>query len=505
MKRLLCATLDANKAYAVEVESSLVRALPSFAIVGLAQQSIQESKDRIKAALGSINFKFPAQKITINLSPSDLKKEGSHFDFGIALLIALQKEVVDFEDFYCFGELGLDGSLKSTISLFPIILSLASQNKSVKVLVPNSSLSLISSIPNVSAYGVSSLIEGISFFENEQTREEKRALKAHTLFSNAIEIYGQKYIPNTQFSIDFSDVKGQMHAKEAMIICAAGMHNILLEGSPGCGKSMSIKRLRYILPPLKEKELLQIAANRSLDGEITDFDTLRPFRSPHHTSSRPSIFGGGSGNGAKIGEVALAHHGILFFDEFPHFTKQVLESLREPLEDGKVLISRVNSKICYNTEFLFAAAQNPCACGNLFSSTKDCRCSDLEIQRYKTKISTPLLDRIDIYVQMDESDINDEKELSSKTMYDKVFKAFTKQKQRGQESQNGKLSDEDMEKFCILSPDANETLEQASSRFGLSHRAIGKLKKIARTIADIDEKELIDKSHMIKALSYRQR
>lgn len=504
MKRLLCATLDANKAYSVEVESSFIRALPGFSIVGLAQQSIQESRDRIKAALSSIEFKFPSQKITVNLSPSDLKKNGSHFDLGIALLIALQKDDIDFGDFYCFGELGLDGSIKSTNFIFPIILSLASLCKNLHVLVPKDDIELIASIPNINVYGVENLAEACEFFTNKDNMETKKINNVHPIFSNTLAIKDKKYIINDDFALDFSDIKGQESAKEAMMICAAGMHNVLLEGSPGCGKSMSIKRLRYILPPLSTEEILENTSNYLLSGDIVTFSKLRPFRTPHHTSSRPSIFGGGSSS-EKIGEVGLAHNGILFFDEFPHFSKLVLESLREPLEDGHVLISRVNSKVDYKTEFLFAAAQNPCPCGNLFSDKKPCRCSDLEINRYKAKLSAPLLDRIDIYVQMDESKNEDKSNFTSAYMYKKIVDAFKKQIKRGQKKLNGKMGDFEVQKYCTMNNEATELLENATSRFGFSHRSIGKIKRVARSIADLEGFDIIDKSCVVKALKFRQR
>jgi magnesium chelatase family protein len=377
--------------------------------------------------------------------------------------------------------------------------------ENLKVIVPRESLEIIASIPNVKAYGVDTLQEAVEFFTNTNSQDAKEAKTAHELFQNSVQIAGKTYILNDDFVLDFADIKGQSHAKEAMMIAAAGMHNVLLEGSPGCGKSMSIKRLLYIMPPLEVNEILQNAANRSLGGENTVFSKLRPFRAPHHTSSRPSIFGGGSNFGAKIGEVALAHNGVLFFDEFPHFSKQVLESLREPLEDGRVLISRVNSKICYDTKFIFAAAQNPCPCGNLFSNIKPCKCSDIDIQRYKAKISTPLLDRIDIYVQMDESGVDDKSDISSKQMQAKVLKAFTAQKMRGQEELNGKMNDGSIERFCILDDEAKEILKNAAIRFGLSHRGIGKIKKVARTIADLESTDLINKAHILKSLSFRHR
>lgn len=503
MKRLNCATMDANKAKVVEVESAFVRALPGFSIVGLPSQAIQESRDRIKAALLSTGFSFPPQKITINLSPSDQRKEGSHFDLSIALLIALQKEKVTFENFFAFGEVGLDGTIKATATLFSLILSLAATHEHINVLIPYSIAEQVASIPNVNAYAVASLEEALAFFREPLNQEKSLHVKEHNIFANAREIEGSLFTCNDTFALDYADVKGQERAKRASLIAAAGMHNILYEGSPGCGKSMSAKRLRYILPPMSVKEVLESAAYRSLNGDDSDFEALRPFRSPHHTSSRPSIFGGGSAQ-AKVGEVALAHRGILFFDEFPHFSKQVLESLREPLEDGHVLISRVNAKVTYETKFVFVGAQNPCPCGNLFNQEKPCRCTDVEIQRYKAKLSTPLLERIDLYVQMDENKELTEG-LSSAQMYEQMMNAFIEQKKRHQEELNGQMSDKDVQKFCQLDDEGQKVLQTAITRYGLSHRGVNKTLKVARTIADLEGVKTIGKSHLLEALSYRQR
>ncbi|MDD3463664.1 MAG: YifB family Mg chelatase-like AAA ATPase [Sulfurospirillaceae bacterium] len=502
VKSSQCATLNYNKANSVQVESTFVRALPGFSIVGMANQSIQESKDRIKSALLSIDFKFPAQKITVSLSPSDLKKEGSHFDLVIALVIALQNEQATCEDFYVFGELGLDGKVKKTTTIFPIILSLASQNEKIKVVVPKDSLSKIRQIPNVESYGVETLSEAIAFFTNPTCRQAKDETIDFN-FGKSIIINNQEYFYNPIFELDFKEIKGQARAKRAMLISAVGMHNILLEGSPGCGKSMSIKRLRHILPPMSIAEMLQSNAYKSLNEEDEELSSVRAFRSPHHTSSKPSIFGGGSSH-AMAGECALAHNGILFFDEFPHFSKMILESLREPLEDHKVLISRVQSKVSYETKFLFAAAQNPCPCGNLLSNSHECRCSDLEIGRYKNRISEPLLDRIDMYLQMSE-ETSHEEGLGSNDMFEQVLKAFAFQKERGQESLNGKLSEEETAKYCLCDNQAKETLHVASARFGLSHRGINKTLRVARSIADLICEPTIKKEHILEALSFRRR
>ncbi len=490
MKTIHCATIDGFDAKVVDVEVAFVRALPSFTIVGLAQTSIQESKERIKSALSTIEFKFPPQKVTVNLSPSDLRKEGSHFDLPIALLIALQKEKVTFDGFMAFGELGLDGTLKDTNSLFAIILSLAQEGLIKKVIIPQESVEKISKIPALEIYPAQNLQEALAIFMMPQ--------EAIMIRSNGIVQRDENEI----FELDFRDIKGQEIAKRASLIAAAGMHNILYEGSPGCGKSMSAKRLRYILPPMSQEEILYKAKLDALDGVEPDFKPIRPMRSPHHSSTRASIFGGGS-KSAKIGEIALAHHGILYFDEFPHFPKAILESLREPLEDYSMLISRVNSKITYPTKFLFVASMNPCPCGNLLSVKKDCRCSDLEIKRYKNRLSSPLLDRIDLYVQMDEITPEDRSTITSQQMHEQVKKAFERQHQRGQDELNGKMSDKEIEKFCTLDSESQAVLDSAVNRFDLSQRAIKKVLKVARTIADLDAKKEIEKKHLLESLQYR--
>ena len=502
MKQILCATLDGFDAKVVDVEVSFVRALPSFAIVGLAQASIQESKERIKSALSAIDFKFPPQKVTVNLSPSDLRKEGSHFDLPIALLIALQKIETDFSAFMAFGELGLDGRLKDTSTLFAIILSLAKENLIKKVIIPHESLKKIAKIPGLEIYPVKNLEEAISIFTAPQTATCVNS--SEKLGYPHVTVDEKNYYFTGKFPIDFHEVKGQENAKRASLIAACGMHNILFEGSPGCGKSMSAKRIPFILPPMSLDEILEKAKLDALEGKEPDFSPQREFRSPHHTATKASIFGGGS-RSAKVGEVSLANNGVLFFDEIPHFPKTVLESLREPLEDHQLLISRVNTKVRYQTKFLFIAAMNPCPCGNLLSSSKECRCTELEISRYKKRLSSPLLDRIDLYVQMGEIAPNDKPSVSSREMFETVKKVFVLQKERGQTEFNGKLSDREIQKYCTTDDESQKLLESAIPRFDLSQRAINKTLKVARTIADIEKSEDIQKSHMLEALQYRFR
>lgn len=501
MKKVYSGSFEGIHAKTVSVETSFSKGLPSFSIVGLGSASIQESKERIKSSLSANDYTFPPMRVIINLSPSDLKKEGTHFDLCGALLIALQKEKVNFEDYYIFGELGLDGEVKETSSLFALILSLSQSGEMTKAIVPSSSLDKLSAIPNTQFFGVNNLQECIEFFTSEQ---EKIPALAKDYQYPFIQLSSNKFYYQDHYPLDFKDVKGQEHAKRAALISATGMHNILLEGSPGCGKSMIAKRLLYILPPLHMNEILENAKLHALDGVEPTFLPLRPFRHPHHTSTPASIFGGGSTH-SKIGEIGLAHGGILFFDELPYFTKNVLEALREPLEDKRIMISRVNTKIEYPTDLMFVSAMNPCPCGNLYHIQKSCRCTDLEVQRYKNRLSEPFLDRIDLSVQMQAVSTEDKASLSSSQMHQNVFSALLMKELRQQKEVNGKLSDKDVPVYCKLNDELKHILRQASDSFGLSFRSVNKALKVARTIADLASSEYIEKAHLIEALSYRRR
>ena len=499
MKKFKCLSFS-DELDLIDVESVFTRGLPNLSIVGLPNSAIKESVERIKATLLTCDFTFPAKKITINLSPSGIPKKGSHFDLAIALLILLQNEE-NLDDFFVVGELGLDGSVKSTNELFSLLLFLSTKLKRAKLVVPKSLALKASMIPNLEIYGVENLFEALEFFK-EKNYEKFRHTQSHPLFAKPLLIENELYIINDEFKLDFIDVKGQELAKKACIIAALGMHNILFEGSAGSGKSMCAKRLVYIMPPQSLSEILMQNAYMSLDSKDCEFAKRRVFRHPHHTSTRASIFGGGTLN-AKIGEVALANGGVLFFDEFPHFSKQVIESLSEPLEDYEIHISRVNSKITYQTKFAFIAAQNPCPCGNLFSKNLACVCTENEVKKYKARISSPILDRIDLYVAMDEISKDDKPSLSSKQMSELVLEAFSFSKKRGQREFNGKLKDEDLKHFCILSKEAKDVLDMAISRFKLSRRSINKSLKVARSCADLKQSEIIEKSHLLEALSFR--
>jgi magnesium chelatase family protein len=502
MKTVRCATYEGVDAKVVDVESTLTKGLPSFSIVGMASAAITESKERVKSALLSNDFSFPPKRITFLLAPSELAKSGSQFDLSMALLILLNGVDVDLREWFVFGELGLDGSVKENIQLYPLLLSLANQGVITKAIVPYEALPKLSKIPNIAFYGVKNLNEAVNILKNQESAIP--SLSASEIEYPHYEINKEKYYYIQEYDEDFIDVKGQEVAKRAALIAAAGFHNIILEGSPGCGKSMIASRLRYILPPMRASEILDVAKLDVLEGLEPAFKPRRNFKNPHHSSTLGSIFGGGS-HKAKIGEVGLANNGILFFDELPHFSKNVLESLREPMQDGKIRISRVNSKVEYPARFLFVGAMNPCPCGNLLDEHKECRCSDLEIQRYKNRLSDPFLDRVDLYVVMQNVDANAAASYRSKEMHKTVVEAHIFAKQRGQSSLNAALSDAEIEQYCKLDNGASETLEMAVQRYQLSFRSIKKVQKVARTIADLEKSQYIDKKHILEALSYRKR
>ena len=501
MKYVKCATYEGIDAQVVVVESSLTKGLPSFNIVGIASTSINESKERVKSALLSNAYTFPPKRFIISLTPSDLKKQGSHFDLSIALLLLMDSEDIDISEWFVFGELSLDGQVRENNSLYPLILSLANQKLIKKVIVPKESLEKLTKIPDIEFYGVSHINEALNILKCQDS--SFTPAPPTTLPYKFIQTDEALFFHNN-YPYDFKDVRGQSVAKRAALISAAGFHNILLEGSPGCGKSMIAQRIRYILPPLSSSEILDIAKLQALDGYEPDFIPLRPYRSPHHTSTTASIFGGGS-HSAKIGEVGLSHNGILFFDELPHYNKNILEALREPLQDNHIRISRVNSKVEYPASFLFISAMNPCPCGNLLNSAKECRCSELEILRYKNRLSDPFLDRIDLHVSMQNVTYDDKSDLTSQELHQRVLRTISFIAKRGQKTFNGKLNDEEIEKFCVLDEEAQSTLKGAIERFALSFRSIKKLQKVALTIADLEQSEMIRKKDILEALSYRRR
>ena len=503
MKVIKSASYDGLDSIVVDVEATFTRGLPSFTIVGMISTSISESKDRVKSALLTNEFKFPPLKITVNLSPSDINKKGTHFDLAIALQIAFHDDKsIKFNDIFVFGELSLNGVIKDSNSIFAIVLSLAKQGLIKEVLVCEDSAKKLQNIPNIKIYVIKNIIDAIEFFK---TNDKSRFLfQKNELEYENININNEKFYFKKEFTEDYSDVLGQDMAKFASMIAVAGNHNIIFEGSPGCGKSMITKRMQHIMPPVNLEEILEKAKLQSLDLSQVEFSPKRTFRSPHHSSTKSSIFGGGSTT-AKMGEIALSNGGILFFDELPHFSKSVLEALREPLEDNKILISRVNTKVMYDTKFLFVGAMNPCPCGNLLSSANECRCNEAEIQRYKNRLSEPFTDRIDLYVVMNDTYNDNKNKVSSEELFNNVLKAFKIQKLRGQKELNGKLSDLDIKKYCKLDNESQVIMDKAIQNYKLSFRSINKVLKVARTIADINDNKLITKADLLQSLSYRRR
>jgi len=410
------------------------------------------------------------------------------------------KASIVLKDAVFLGELGLDGSLKHSNHIFPIALSLAKDGIAKKFVVPKKSAEFVCKISSAQVYAASNLQEAFALVTSENPLPYDIS---RDIDSKYIEIKGDRYFFDGEFELDFAEVRGQNIAKRAALIAAAGMHNILLDGSPGCGKSMIMKRLRYILPPVSIEEILKFAMLDFLDGKEALFRPIRPFRSPHNNATSSALLGGGSRDG-QIGEIALSAGGMLWLDELPHFEKSLLEGLREPLENYRILISRVNSKIEYEADFLFAGSMNPCPCGNLLSKTKECRCKDSEITKYKSRLSEPFLDRMDIFVQMEEYDKDAKADVSSAEMFKSVLKAFEMQKRRGQGVFNARLNEKEVNALVIDS-DAIDILAQGVARFGLSERGRVKTVKVARTIADIDGVDEIRKSHILEALSYRKR
>ena len=501
MTHISCATLDGAKGVKIDVEASLIKGLPAFTIVGLADLGIAESRERTKAALSKSNISLPPYKLIINLSPADIRKSGSFFDLSIALgaMCEILKKEPLLKNIIVLGELGLDGALKHTPQIFPIALSMLKEGLADTFLVPSKSAYFLQKIPNIKVYGADTLTGA---FDTLTTGDAECKHGTQNISGESLTLDGKEFFYIREFTHDFSDVKGQNIAKRAALIAAAGMHNILMEGSPGCGKSMIAKRLRYILPPMSVDEILKFAMLDFLEGKESDFSAKRPFRSPHNNSTRSALLGGGSKEG-QIGEVALSSGGILWLDELPHFDKTLIEGLREPLENYRILISRVNSKIDYDADFMFVGSMNPCPCGNLLSKTKECRCKESEIQRYKNRLSEPFLDRMDIFVQMEEFSEAGKSDITSNEMFDNVIKAFSAQMKRGGKL-NSRLSDKELAGLEITD-EATDMLQKAGARFAMSARSSAKTLKVARTIADLENSIKVEKPHILEALSYRKR
>jgi len=479
------------------------KGFPAYFLVGLPDNAVKESRERIISAIKNSGFEFPSNdRITINLAPADLKKEGSLYDLPIAIGILIGAEKIypkiNLDDFVFLGELSLDGSLRPVKGVLPITAGL--KKYGIKnIIVPFENRFEASIVKEVNVYAFKTLKEVVDFLTGKL---KKDPFKDDTKSINSLSTY----------NIDFKDVKGHFHAKRAITIAAAGGHNILMIGPPGSGKSMLAKRIPTILPDLTYEEMLETTKIYSIGGLLTEdtpLITKRPFRAPHHTTSSVALIGGGSS--LKPGEVSLAHNGVLFLDELPEFKRGVLEVLREPLENGYVTISRARGSVRYPARFMFVAAMNPCPCGYYGDPEHTCSCSLSEIKRYRSKVSGPLLDRIDIYLDVPRVDVEklmeDEMSESSLEMKNKVVKAreiqYFRYKRHKNILLNSHLPPNLIEKYVILSKEAKNILKMAIKKFNISNRGFHRILKLSRTIADIDNSEKVDEKHILEAIGYR--
>jgi magnesium chelatase family protein len=483
----------------ISVEIYISSGLPIFSIVGLPDAAVKESRDRVIAALKNSGFDFPSKKITVNLAPADIKKEGGSFDLPIALGILASCEKINSETLKSFcaaGELSLDGKIRKVKGVLPMALSL--QNSKIKnFIVPFSNRHEAAAVNGLNVYPFKTLSEAANFLNGAEVLPFVcQDIEPVNLQS------GQEY--------DFSEIKGQRYAKRAAEVAAAGAHNMIMSGPPGSGKTMIAKRIAGILPPLEYGESIETtkiwsACGRAFFGGLIK---ERPFRSPHHTVSAAALAGGGTY--PKPGEVSLAHNGVLFLDEFAEFRRDALEILRQPLEDKQITVSRAKNSLVFPASFMLVAAMNPCPCGNLGNPNKRCVCSHLQIRKYKNKVSGPLLDRIDICIEVPAVKISELTNMqdgeSSTRIKERVVKARKIQNERFKSSKiftNAQMQSKDIKKYCVAENKAMELLKNAVEKLNFSARSYDKILKVSRTIADLDASEIIKPAHIAEAVQYR--
>ena len=477
----------------VTIEVHITRGLPSLSMVGLPETAVKESKDRVRSAIINNSFDFPLGRITINLAPADLPKEGARFDLAIALgILAASKQIPKppLADYEFIGELALTGELRPVKGALPF--AQACREAKHDLILPADSADEAAFISGLAIYPARHLLD----------------VYAHLSGTEALTVYrGKPVTYNSEHALDMADIRSQHHAKRALEVTAAGGHNLFMVGPPGTGKTMLAERLPGILPPMTEAQALESAAIASISGLGFDVKKWkhRPIRHPHHTASGIALVGGGSN--PKPGEISLAHHGVLFLDELPEFDRRVLEVLREPLESGRIVISRAANQVEFPAQFQLIAAMNPCPCGYLGERSGRCHCTEEQVRRYRHRISGPLLDRIDLHVEV----TNVPREMlrkteaveNSQTVRQRVIHAYQLQITR-QGKPNHKLNNREIEKFCRLDDKGVQLLDAAINQLGLSARAMHRILRVTRTIADLAESESITLDHLGEAINYRR-